>query len=94
MSPFPEVRKNQANTYDGLNHMLNLVRLNDEWYVIDVGMGAMGPNMPYPLRDNFSTTSISPRKIRIQHRAISETHAAEDASKLWCYDVCYGDEND
>ncbi|KAG9849549.1 cysteine proteinase, partial [Aureobasidium melanogenum] len=90
MSPFPEVRKNQANTYDGLNHMLNLVRFEDEWYVVDVGMGAMGPNMPYPLRHNFTTTSIAPRKIRIQHRAISESYARkEEAPKLWCYDVCH-----
>ncbi|KAH0042268.1 cysteine proteinase, partial [Aureobasidium melanogenum] len=90
MSPFPEVRKNQADTYDGLNHMLNLVRFENEWYVVDVGMGAMGPNMPYPLRHNFSTTSISPRRIRIQHRAISESYAGEaEAPKLWCYDVCH-----
>lgn len=97
MSPFPEVHKNQANTYDGLNHMLNLVRFEYEWYVVDVGMGAMGPNMPYPLRDGFETTSIALRKNRIQHRAISETYAEEDAPKLWCYDVCYdpthGNEN-
>ncbi|KAK5999438.1 hypothetical protein QM012_005439 [Aureobasidium pullulans] len=89
MSPFPEVPKNQAHTYDGLNHMLNLVRFEDEWYVVDVGMGAMGPNMPYPLRDNLETTSIAPRKIRIQHRAISESYAGDEAPKLWCYDVCY-----
>ncbi|KAH0365405.1 cysteine proteinase, partial [Aureobasidium melanogenum] len=89
MSPFPQVRKNQAHTYDGLNHMLNLVRLEDEWYVVDVGMGAMGPNMPYPLRHNFCTTSIAPRQIRIQYRAISESYAGEEVPKLWCYDICH-----
>ncbi|CAD0084566.1 unnamed protein product [Aureobasidium vineae] len=97
MSPFPEVRKNQANTYDGINHMLNLVRFGEEWYVVDVGMGAMGPNMPYPLVDGFSTTSIAPREIRLQHRAISESCGGDAAPKLWCYDVCYdpshGDDN-
>lgn len=91
MSPYPEVRQNQSRTYDGWNHMLNLVRLEDEWYVVDVGMGSMGPNMPYPLRDGFETVSISPRKIRLQVRSIAESYARNpsNAPKMWCYDVCY-----
>jgi arylamine N-acetyltransferase len=72
MSPYPEVRQNQATNYDGWNHMLNLVRLDDEWYVTDVGMGAMGPNVPYSLEDGFKTNSIAPRRIRMQFRAIPE----------------------
>jgi arylamine N-acetyltransferase len=94
MSPYPEVRRNQSATYDGWNHMLNLVRLEDEWYVVDVGMGAMGPNLPYPLRDGFETTSIAPRKIRLQLRSIAESYARLSGSssgspKMWCYDLCY-----
>lgn len=94
MSPYPEVRRNQSTTYDGWNHMLNLVRLDNDWYVVDVGMGAMGPNLPYPLRDGYETTSIAPRKIRLQWRSIAESHAkrsaiANGAPKMWCYDVCH-----
>lgn len=91
MSPYPEVRHNQNATYDGWNHMLNLVRLDEEWYVVDVGMGAMGPNLLYPLRDGFETTSIAPRKIRLQLRTIAESYArqASSAPKMWCYDLCY-----
>lgn len=94
MSPYPEVRRNQTATYDGWNHMLNLVRLDEEWYVVDVGMGAMGPNLPYPLRDGFEMTSIAPRKIRLQLRPIQESYAKMPASgpaspKMWCYDLCY-----
>ncbi|RAQ51159.1 N-hydroxyarylamine O-acetyltransferase [Aspergillus flavus] len=99
MSPYPDVRRNQSATYDGWNHMLNLVRLDDEWYVVDVGMGSMGPNLPYPLRDGFETTSIPPRVIRLQLRSIPESYATRSANstgppKMWCYDVCYnpGDE--
>jgi arylamine N-acetyltransferase len=89
MSPYSEVRQNQSQTYDGWNHMLNMVRLDDEWYVVDVGMGAMGPNMPYPLRDGFETISIAPRKIRLQLRPIAESYAKKSSPRLWCYDVCY-----
>ncbi|KAL5866418.1 N-malonyltransferase fdb2 [Pyricularia oryzae] len=101
VSPYPEVRRNQSQTYDGWNHMLNLVLLDDEWYVVDVGMGALGPNMPFPLRDGFETTSIAPRLIRLQHRAIKETYATGRyvagpgaAPKMWCYDVCYSPSED
>lgn len=93
LSPWPEVRKNQAATYDGWNHMLNLVRLDGEWYVIDVGMGSMGPNMPYPLRDGFEIISIAPRKIRLQSRAIAESYGGP-SNKLWCYDVCHSPTDD
>lgn len=90
MSPYAQVRADQDQTYDGLNHMVLLVRLNAEWYVVDVGMGAMGPTLPYPLRDGHEQTAVAPRKLRIQRRAIPETTAetSEDASKLWCFDVC------
>ena len=91
MSPWSEVRLKQGSTYDGWNHMLNLVLLDDEWYVVDVGMGAMGPNIPYRLQDGFETTSIAPRRIRLQLRPISESYATRASSRpnLWCYDACY-----
>lgn len=94
MSPFPNVRQSQATTYDGWNHMLNIAKFDDQWYVVDVGMGAMGPNIPYPLKNGIEVTSIAPRKIRLQLRTIAETYSSpgmEDADlpRLWCYDVCY-----
>ncbi|KXJ88815.1 hypothetical protein Micbo1qcDRAFT_197147 [Microdochium bolleyi] len=96
MSPYPEVRSNQSATYDGWNHMLNLVRLGSEWYVVDVGMGAHGPNMAIPLRDGFQTPSIAPRLVRLQLRPIAESYASAPSGQarpgppaLWCYDCCY-----
>ncbi|KAJ5105901.1 DUF1279 super [Penicillium alfredii] len=99
MSPYPDVRRNQRATYDGWNHMLNLVLLDDEWYVVDVGMGSIGPNLPYPLRDGFQTTSIAPRLIRVQLRPIAESYATNSANrtgppKLWCFDVCHNPDDD
>lgn len=89
MSPVPEIRHTQGHTYDGWNHMLNLARLDDEWYVVDVGMGAMGPSVPYPLRDGYEANSIAPRKLRLQLRAIAESSGnGAQRPQLWCYDVC------
>jgi len=39
MSPRAETRERQGDTYDGWNHMLNIIRLDGEWWVVDVGMG-------------------------------------------------------
>lgn len=89
LSPYPDVRRNQGATYDGWNHMLNLVWLDDEWYVVDVGMGSWGLNLPVPLRDGFETTSIAPRLVLLQLRPIAESYASStEAPKMWCYDVC------
>ena len=79
--------------------MLNLVRLDDEWYVLDVGMGSMGPNLSFPLRDGFETASIVPRRIRVQSRYIAESYATKSGNspgppKLWCFDVCYNPAED
>lgn len=96
MAPDPATRDRQHHSYDPWNHMLNLVRLDGAWWVVDVGMGAMGPNLPYPLRDGFETVSIAPRRIRLQLRSIPEhehegedAEAGDEAQKLWCYDVCH-----
>ena len=92
MSPVQEVREQQGQTYDGWNHMLNLVRLDGAWWVVDVGMGAMGPNVVYKLEDGMEMESIAPRRIRLQRRAIAESYATtsevDEEQKLWCYDVC------
>lgn len=99
MSPYPDVRRNRNRTYDGWNHMLNLVRLDDEWYGVDVGMGSMGPSLPFPLRDGFETTSIPPRLIRLQLRPIAESYATKSANspgapKMWCFDICNNPANE
>lgn len=89
-APDPEVRSNYGETYDPWNHMLNLVRIENVWYVVDVGMGAMGPNIVYPLEDGFEAVAVPPRRIRLQKRSIPENSARneEEAQQLWCYDVC------
>ena len=98
MSPLKHIREQQGHTYDGWNHMLNLVRLDGEWWVVDVGMGSMGPQVPYPLKDGYEQVAVPPRKIRLQLRAIPESHASVangvDPPKLWCYDISIKQDED
>ena len=92
MSPIKHIREDQGHTYDGWNHMLNLVKFDDAWWVVDVGMGTMGPAVPYPLQDGFETASVEPRQIRLQKRPILESYAnpsnGVNPPEMWCYDVC------
>lgn len=85
-----EIREKQGDTYDAWNHMLNLVRIEETWYVVDAGTPPMGPNIVFPLQDGFEAVAIPPRKIRLQKRSIPEHYASreQDAQKLWCYDFC------
>lgn len=94
-SPSSEVREHQGQTYDGWNHMLNLVKLDGKWWVVDVGMGAMGPGVVYPLEDGWEGVAVSPRRIRLVKRVIPEVageigEGGEDDEelKMWCYDQC------
>lgn len=91
MYPSKTIRTEQGRTYDPWDHMLNLVRFEGRQWVVDVGMGAYGPNIVYPLQDGFEEISIPPRRIRLQLRSIPETTSwqPENSQKYWCYDVCH-----
>lgn len=90
LHPSKAVRQTQGETYNGFSHMLNLVRFDDQWYVVDVGMGIMGPNIIFPLQDGYESLSVPPRRIRLQKRVIPERASLceEYAPTLWCFDVC------
>lgn len=88
-NPNAETREQLGQTYDNWNHMLNLVKLEKQWYIVDVGMGSMGPAIVYPLEDGWEGIAVPPRKIRLQLRAIPESYGqGEDTPKLWCFDQC------
>ncbi|KAF6221274.1 hypothetical protein HO133_002129 [Letharia lupina] len=46
------------------DHLVNLVTLSSQRYLVDVGMNARGPIVPLPLISGTSTFSVSPRKTR------------------------------
>lgn len=89
-SPIHLSKDSSSDTADDCSR-LNLVCLDGERYVVDVGMGAWGPNIPYPLQDGYECETIAPRKLRLQYRPIPEHGSLHDADaqRLWCYDVCH-----
>ena len=69
-NPEPEVRQTLRQTYDPWDHMIGLVYFDsasgeNEASVVAIGMGAFGPNMPFPLVNGFECESIAPRRVRV-----------------------------
>ena len=49
------------------DHLVNLVTLSSQRYLVDVGMNARGPIVPLPLISDTSAFSVYPRKARLLH---------------------------
>ena len=68
--------------------MVNLVDIDGQRYLVDVGMGSTGPCHPIPLLDTtagYSGINVTPQTLRLQRRAIPDCTDARQ--RLWCYDV-------
>ncbi|KAJ6024048.1 N-acetyltransferase family protein [Penicillium herquei] len=74
--------------YDGWNHMVNIVKIGGEKYLIDVGFGSNGPHQPVPLTPEFKFHNVGEQYGRLQYGPISQ-HTSKDQS-LWQYEICNG----
>lgn len=86
MQPGPTPKR--GHHYSGWNHMVNLVDIEGQRYLVDVGMGSTGPCHPIPLLDStagYFGTNVHPQTLRLQRRAIPDCTDARQ--RLWCYDV-------
>ena len=70
------------------DHMVNLVTLSSQRYLVDVGMGARGPTVPLVLLSDTSVVSISPRKMRLLHGSIPEHTYSHPSNAMWRLEVC------
>jgi len=86
MQPGPTPQR--GHRYGGWNHMVNLVDIEGQRYLVDVGMGSTGPCRPVPLLGATAGhvgTNVAPQTLRLQRRAIPDCTDARQ--RLWCYDV-------
>ncbi|KAK9319146.1 arylamine N-acetyltransferase 1 [Lipomyces orientalis] len=71
--------------YDGWDHMLNIVTVDSQQYLVDVGFGASGsPSHPLPLIDGSISANIGPQKIRLLRQCIPQH--TDRTQQLWCFD--------
>ncbi|KAI9717185.1 MAG: hypothetical protein M1812_004933 [Candelaria pacifica] len=70
--------------YEGWSHMVNIVTVEGERYMVDVGFGSNGPIHPLPLLHDEITYGIGPQEVRLLHTSI-EQHT-DATQKVWVFE--------
>ncbi|KAL2158820.1 hypothetical protein VTH06DRAFT_4012 [Thermothelomyces fergusii] len=71
------------NGYKGWDHMVNIVTIDGQRYLVDVGYGSNGPPHPIPLRHDHEFVGVAPARGRLQHRRLEEH--ADPAQRVWVF---------
>jgi arylamine N-acetyltransferase len=65
--------------------MVNIVTIDGERYLVDVGFGSNGPTHPIPLQDGVEFDGVSPARGRLQYRKLDEH--TDPNQRVWLYSV-------
>ncbi|KAF7507739.1 hypothetical protein GJ744_010168 [Endocarpon pusillum] len=77
--------------YGGWGHMLNIVTVHDQKYMVDVGFGSSGAVKPIHLKDGEIVQSVPPARQRLVYQAIAQlTNASQ---KMWVFEVQFSPES-
>ncbi|KAK5135571.1 hypothetical protein LTR08_005051 [Meristemomyces frigidus] len=70
------------SSFGGWSHMVNLVTIRGEIYMVDVGFGSGGPTHPLPLKEGGVSMNVPPEEnVRLRHDSIPENESVH--TKLW-----------
>lgn len=70
------------------NHMVNLVTIGEQKYLVDVGFGSNGPHQPVPLQQEFDFYNVGDQSGRLIFGPISQQ--AGKGQPLWQYEIRNG----
>ncbi|KAJ5219527.1 N-acetyltransferase family protein [Penicillium chermesinum] len=71
--------------YDGWNHMVNLVTIGEQKYLVDVGFGSNGPHQPVPLSPDVEFHNVGEQSGRLRYGSI--TQHTSSTQRLWQYEI-------
>ncbi|KAJ5202745.1 hypothetical protein N7449_004824 [Penicillium cf. viridicatum] len=77
--------------YLALGHMVLIVIIEGEKYMVDVGFGNNCATAPLLLQDGATATAIAPSKMRIVRESIAEF--TDPSQKIWIYQTRYNPES-
>jgi arylamine N-acetyltransferase len=63
--------------------MVNIVTIDKQKYLVDVGFGANGTWKPLPLSDGFETSGIGSQQFKMSHSTLPEH--TDRSQKAWVY---------
>ncbi|KAG5294996.1 N-acetyltransferase [Histoplasma ohiense] len=73
----------RAGQFHGWGHMILVVTLNSNKYIVDVGFGPNGPTRPLLLEEDKPVTSFAPAQMRLIKDNISPN--VDRSQRLWIY---------
>ncbi|AEO55696.1 hypothetical protein MYCTH_2299783 [Thermothelomyces thermophilus ATCC 42464] len=71
------------NGYKGWDHMVNIVTIDGQRYLVDVGYGSNGPPHPIPLRHDHEFIGVAPTQGRLQYRRLEEH--TDPSQRVWVF---------
>ncbi|KAK3898162.1 hypothetical protein C8A05DRAFT_47438 [Staphylotrichum tortipilum] len=77
------VRQQPDGGYKGWDHMVNIITITGQRYLVDVAFGSHGPPQPVPLQHDYEFVGIAPMRGRLQHRSLAEH--TDDGQRVWVY---------
>jgi arylamine N-acetyltransferase len=63
--------------------MVNLVTIDNQQYLVDVGFGASGPCRPIPLISGYECIGIAPQSLKLEYKALPKH--TDPTQKVWVY---------
>lgn len=67
------------------DHMMILVAIHGQRYIVDVGFGTDSALQPLPLQHNYEFEILSPRRGRLEYRALKEH--TDPNQRVWVYSL-------
>lgn len=81
-----------SNTFGGWTHVVNLVTVGEQKYLLNGGFGGNGPPCPVPLAHDEIQSQIAPAEMRLLHAPIPEN--LNQSRKLWIFQSRYDPSSD
>ena len=93
--PISQTKAWTGPKYHGFDHMALIVTIDQQHYLVDVGLGSNSPCFPIPLEDGFTSVNIAPhRSISLRRQHIPDNTTRGIQQELWVYSIRLNDEMD
>ncbi|GIK03266.1 N-terminal acetyltransferase [Aspergillus viridinutans] len=83
---------NAAAGYKSLGHMVLIVTIDGQKYMVDVGFGSNGPTSPLPMKENEVAVCIAPGEMRLIKDSIPDF--VDKSQKVWIYQIRHDPESE
>lgn len=80
-----------VNRFGGWTHVINVVTIAGNRYLLDGGFGGQGPSRPIMLDHGVESTQIAPAELRLMYESIPNN--LDKSQKVWVYQHRYNQDS-